>query len=128
MAIKENTITKEQILTKRKKHKIYLRKKYKNDKVYREKHKYNVKKYKEKNKFKILSKQYNIPENEIRLVFKRANGQCEICGSKNKLVFDHCHKTIKARGILCNKCNLLLGRLGDSVEELKKFVNYLIDR
>jgi hypothetical protein len=42
---------------------------------------------------------------------------CWICGRnapggrKQKLCIDHCHKTGKIRGLLCDTCNRVLGRL-----------------
>lgn len=49
------------------------------------------------------------------------DSRCWIC-NKNKatgLIVDHCHKTGKVRGALCNKCNLTLGGLGDTMDEIK---------
>jgi hypothetical protein len=50
---------------------------------------------------------------------------CEICGIKEKLGYDHCHDTMKFRGILCNKCNRSIGMLGDTLESIMKVVRYL---
>ena len=50
---------------------------------------------------------------------------CEICGSKEKLSYDHDHKTMKFRGVLCNKCNRSIGLLGDTVEGIEKVLFYL---
>lgn len=62
---------------------------------------------------------------------------CEICGGVNNrktstgerqsLCVDHCHKTGKFRGWLCNRCNLALGKLGDTVDGVKKALKYLED-
>ena len=38
---------------------------------------------------------------------------CTICGSKEKLVVDHCHKGNFIRGMLCNHCNRGLGHFRD---------------
>ena len=38
---------------------------------------------------------------------------------------DHCHKTKKFRGWLCNQCNFSIGGLGDDVEGVIKALNYL---
>ena len=50
---------------------------------------------------------------------------CEVCGSKEKLGYDHCHSTMEFRGVLCNKCNRSIGMLGDTVESLQKVLDYL---
>lgn len=67
---------------------------------------------------------------------KKQNYCCAICGTKeNKVVrgaridlsfaVDHCHKTGKIRGLLCNQCNRALGMFNDSVELIHKAINYL---
>jgi hypothetical protein len=63
--------------------------------------------------------------------YKAPDGtNCAICNKiqteKNKLVFDHCHKTEKFRGYCCNSCNRSLGVLGDNVEGLVNAINYLL--
>tara|TARA_Y100000004_G_C8901980_1_gene406819 strand:- start:20 stop:511 length:492 start_codon:yes stop_codon:yes gene_type:complete len=50
---------------------------------------------------------------------------CDRCGrdpgpkkndpTKAKLVFDHCHVTLKHRGWLCDNCNRAMGMLGDDI-------------
>lgn len=59
---------------------------------------------------------------------------CAICGKKPKmgknLSTDHCHKTGLVRGLLCNICNRLLGKIEnqwnkDVIQSLLKAINYL---
>jgi hypothetical protein len=61
---------------------------------------------------------------------------CPICGStrsevmkdrgKNKgWCLDHCHETKGFRGWICHRCNLGLGNFKDSIESLKRAVEYL---
>jgi hypothetical protein len=50
---------------------------------------------------------------------------CEICGKTEELCYDHCHNTMKFRGVLCRGCNRSIGQLGDSAESLQKAVDYL---
>jgi hypothetical protein len=57
-------------------------------------------------------------------------GKCAVCGileseCKRKLHVDHCHKTGKFRGFICNRCNKVLGYMNDSSELLEKAVLYL---
>jgi ribosomal protein L37AE/L43A len=41
-------------------------------------------------------------------------------------VIDHCHDTDTFRGWLCHKCNRSLGGFDDSVEVLKRAIQYLM--
>ena len=52
---------------------------------------------------------------------------CELCDAaqKNHLHLDHDHQTGHFRGWLCNKCNLGLGALGDTLSTLRRAVAYL---
>ncbi len=50
---------------------------------------------------------------------------CEICGIKDNLCYDHDHKTMKFRGVLCNSCNRSIGQLGDTLESIQKVIAYL---
>lgn len=53
---------------------------------------------------------------------------CECRGcipGKKGLVIEHCHKTNKFRGWVCNNCNTGIGMLGDTVEGLMHAVEYL---
>ena len=50
---------------------------------------------------------------------------CQLCGEEKKLQLDHCHKTNKFRGWLCNDCNSGLGKLGDDVPSLERGIKYL---
>lgn len=36
---------------------------------------------------------------------------CAFCGSTVNLVVDHCHATMRIRGVLCHGCNVSLGHL-----------------
>lgn len=54
---------------------------------------------------------------------------CQICGVTpapgRKLRIDHDHVTGQPRGLLCDKCNTGLGKLGDTPEGLKRAILYL---
>jgi hypothetical protein len=50
---------------------------------------------------------------------------CEICGIEDNLCYDHDHITGGFRGVLCKKCNISLGGLGDTLQDLNRAVTYL---
>lgn len=58
------------------------------------------------------------------------NNCCAICGKhqdqqKRAFAVDHDHETGKTRGILCNICNLGIGRFKDDITLLQKAIDYL---
>jgi hypothetical protein len=57
---------------------------------------------------------------------KRDIIECVICGSNEKLVVDHDHKTGEIRGMLCNHCNRGLGHFRDDPELLEFARIYLL--
>jgi hypothetical protein len=88
-----------------------------------------LKEYKGKNK--ELRKRYGISVEDYNKMFSDQKGSCAICKvhqSKisTSLHVDHCHKTHKVRGLLCFNCNMALGRLNDSVENLENAIKYLM--
>lgn len=95
-------------------------------------------KWYEKNRRHVLDQQcsqkYGLSVSDYRELCDHAKNVCQICGQpetityrkrKRALVIDHNHKTGKIRGILCNKCNTLLGYANDSVNRLKVAIKYL---
>ena len=58
-------------------------------------------------------------------------GHCGICGEiggKDGLGIDHDHASQQFRGLLCVKCNLLLGYANDNIEVLFNAIKYLTTR
>lgn len=51
--------------------------------------------------------------------------QCEVCGGRGLIVFDHCHATGVFRGWICDPCNRTLGQSQDNAERLRKLADYL---
>lgn len=61
-------------------------------------------------------------------MFKSQNGCCAVCTNTSKILHvDHCHTTSKVRGLLCYNCNNGIGRLKDSVDILKRAIEYIKD-
>jgi len=73
---------------------------------------------------KITQEEYDL------LVLKQQN-RCAICqdtpSDGKVLCLDHNHNTLKVRGLLCNSCNIALGKFKDSKEILTKALDYLRD-
>ena len=77
-----------------------------------------------------LTKHYNITLEDYNQMFADQEGRCGICGThqtecKKALAVDHNHETNEVRGLLCDPCNLGLGKLGDNVEGLEQAMRYL---
>jgi len=58
------------------------------------------------------------------------NGLCRICGKPEtnagfSLAVDHCHKTGTIRGLLCCRCNHVLGLMGDDPKLLRVAALYV---
>jgi len=68
---------------------------------------------------------YKITEEKLDEFVKFSDGRCSICLLKTKLYIDHDHITGKVRGLLCNSCNLGLGKFKDDVAILKNAIKYL---
>lgn len=59
-----------------------------------------------------LVRRFGITLAEYDQRFNEQGGVCKICGGTNgtiRLAVDHCHNTGKVRGLLCTRCNLVLG-------------------
>lgn len=63
------------------------------------------------------------------ILLKEQKGGCAICGLPDdggkKLAVDHCHTTLCTRGLLCRRCNMMLGCAEDSVKILQQAIEYL---
>ena len=76
-----------------------------------------------KNKLQV---RYGITAGQYDVMKTRQKGKCLICDKKtDRLVIDHCHKTKKVRGLLCNGCNTSLGLMKENLNILYKAIQYL---
>jgi hypothetical protein len=61
---------------------------------------------------------------------KAQDNKCVICRSEftkeNPPCVDHNHQTDEVRGLLCGRCNFLLGNARESIEILQKAMDYLV--
>lgn len=73
---------------------------------------------------------YGLTVDDYMALHDRQGGRCLICGSDGEdtarpLAVDHCHETNQVRGLLCNKCNSMLGFACDDPERLIAGAEYL---
>lgn len=101
--------------------------------------KYPRKKYPsstEYNRMKSLREDHGMTVQQYNTMLANQNGVCAICKKPEsvisphtqvlkKLAVDHCHKTGKIRGLLCDKCNRMLGCAKDDRAILHNAIEYL---
>ena len=76
----------------------------------------------------VLQTKYGITSDEYASMLNEQNGVCWICGGKSgkkRLAVDHDHKTGEVRGLLCKRCNRMLGYYRDNAESFEKAAVYL---
>ena len=77
-----------------------------------------------------LLSQYGLTAEAYNTLFTAQEGKCGGCSKHQseflrRLSVDHDHSTGKVRGLLCIRCNTVLGNALDSVEILKNLIVYL---
>jgi hypothetical protein len=96
----------------------------------REKERRCYDKYPERHREKRLQKEFGVTIEDFNRKLASQGNSCAICGTLSpndgrNFHIDHCHKTGKLRGILCNTCNLMLGLAHDRQDVLLKAAEYL---
>lgn len=77
-------------------------------------------------KCKNCSKKQTEIANTLRIIAPEYKGSCECCNKKcDNPVLDHCHSTETFRGWLCPPCNMGIGTLGDTLEDVRNALNYI---
>lgn len=82
---------------------------------------------------KDRAKRYGLTLDQLENMKRVSKGLCEICGSppsnrgtaSKSLHVDHCHSTGQVRGMLCSKCNMILGQINESPQRLLEMLVYL---
>lgn len=77
-----------------------------------------------------LKKAYGLTPEQYEELEVLHEGKCAICETapstkRKSLDIDHCHQLGHVRGLLCSKCNKLLGMANDKVSILKAAIMYL---
>ena len=96
---------------------------------YRKHHHKTIQNYK-------LKTRYGLSLEDYYGLYKSQSGKCAICNNPESavhnltkkiitLAVDHCHKTKKVRGLLCQDCNRGLGKFNDDISRMEKAIEYL---
>lgn len=78
-----------------------------------------------KEKLRRIKKLYKLPGEKYLQMLKDQKNTCKICKRETDLEVDHCHESLKVRGLLCTQCNVGLGSFFDNPDFLREAVNYL---
>tara|TARA_R100001463_G_scaffold89663_1_gene144383 strand:- start:21 stop:527 length:507 start_codon:yes stop_codon:yes gene_type:complete len=86
-----------------------------------------------KTKDQQLQFKYHISWDDYMSMMKAQDYKCAICSKDAEinsynhpvLVVDHCHKSGRVRGLLCNSCNKAAGLLFDNTESVSGLLKYL---
>jgi Recombination endonuclease VII len=81
-----------------------------------------------KNSLKRKLKKYGLTESEYEELKARSKGLCESGCKRPATDIDHCHRTGKVRGLLCNSCNRALGFLLDNSFIISGLLTYINTR
>jgi hypothetical protein len=75
-----------------------------------------------------LKMRYGTTPEEYEAMERAQDGVCAICYRPNpgrRMAVDHDHRTGRVRGLLCDPCNLGIGKLGDNSDRLRAAAMYL---
>lgn len=81
-----------------------------------------------------LKSLYGITIYDYNKLLQQQGGVCAICGKSETwkingkaqaLSVDHCHKTGRVRGLLCNACNVSIGAMNEDPESMERAAMYL---
>lgn len=107
-------------------------------KQYKKNNRDKINKYRAENKERHLvwerryqfKKKYGISIDQYQEMYDKQGGKCAICDThqdnlNRKLCIDHSHASGKVRGLLCNRCNSVLGYFNDNITLLENAIKYL---
>ncbi len=88
--------------------------------------------YKNKRRNNDLLKKFGITIETYQEMLKNQNNVCSICNTVKQeneqtrlLAVDHDHRTGAIRGLLCRRCNVMIGLSDDNVDLLQSAIIYL---
>lgn len=87
-------------------------------------------------RYSAMKRFYSLTKADYERILISQSNKCAICGvsfpadrtgARRGPHVDHDHITLEVRGILCHKCNLMLGLAKDSIDTLNNAVSYLVN-
>ena len=78
-------------------------------------------------------KRYGVDHVLYKMRMESTGGKCQMCGGTGlpELAYDHCHEMGAVpesfRGVLCSRCNVGIGMLGDNLKGVKNGHDYLME-
>jgi hypothetical protein len=80
-----------------------------------------------------LRRKYGITTEQVKQMYTDQCGHCLICENQIEIydakgtntVIDHCHEYGHVRGILCRKCNLVLGNIENRHIDIENRIEYI---
>lgn len=80
----------------------------------------------------VKLRSYGMTNDAYQSMLEGQGHRCAICGAREamegknlRMYVDHCHKTGKVRGLLCQQCNVGIGTFKDDPKLLMKAADYL---
>jgi len=85
------------------------------------------KKRSEKARWARIKKEYGMSKFDVTKMLNKQKCQCRICSIsiQGGYHIDHCHKTNKVRGLLCQKCNQAIGLLKENESLFFRAAQYI---
>ena len=78
-----------------------------------------------------LKTRYGLLDEDVQQLIIEQDNKCACCSNefdnthRGRAVVDHCHTTGAVRSILCDRCNVTLGMVGESPELCKNIMDYI---
>lgn len=75
--------------------------------------------------------QYGLTVEQYEAMVAEQGNRCAVCGTHDPQTktgtwhVDHCHGSLKVRGLLCTCCNIGLGQFGDDPDRLRAAAAYI---
>ena len=95
--------------------------------------KYDKLRYDTRNRALRQLKKYGLDEEGYQKLLHRQGGVCAICqgppnGKGHRYHVDHDHRTGRVRGLLCSRCNTMIGHALENPDILRAGATYVAER